>query len=55
MIKFLRSDLISAIPTDATSVEITVTGSGVTEGGESFEFTDTDTIKTKPAKNKGPK
>jgi len=55
MIKFLRSDLISTIPADATNVEITVTGSGVTEGGESFEFTDTDTIKTKPAKNKGPK
>lgn len=50
MVKFLRSDLINVIPADATGVEITVTGSGVTEGGESFKFTDTDTIKTKPAK-----
>lgn len=55
MIKFLRSDVISAIPTDATSAEITVTGSGITKDGESFEFTGNDTIKTKPAKIPKPK
>jgi hypothetical protein len=57
MVKFSRSALAAAInlaAPGASTVTITVKGSGGAEEG-AFEFTGSDTIKTKPAKTKKPK